>query len=200
VELCSGWEAEVCPIELMQRYCEGEEAAFRDLYTVVAPKIMAYLATLARAHDRSVAEDLLQQTFLKLHSARSSYVRGANPLPWIYTIAHRAFLDHTRRRRRSPLRFAGRDEEVPEIATDLQGRIADHQPSRSLDEAAHAALLGAMDRLGEAQRLALITTKLEERTMAEAATILGTTEGALKVRAHRAYGTLRSMLTEAVVS
>lgn len=187
----------MCTIELMQRYCEGDGAAFRDLYAAVAPKVMAYLTGLARAYDRSVAEDVLQQTFLKLHNARAAYVRGANPLPWIYAIAHRSFLDHTRQRRRSPIRFAGRDEKLPEIATDLHGRIADSAPSRSIDEAAHAALLEAMDSLNEAQRLALVTTKLQERTMAEAASILGTTEGALKVRAHRAYNALRAILVDA---
>ena len=190
----------MCTIELMQRYCEGDEAAFRDLYAAVAPKVTAYLAGLARAYDRSVVEDLLQQTFLKLHNARALYVRGANPLPWIYTIAHRTFLDHTRQRRRSPIRYARRDEMLPEIATDVHGRIVDNEPSRWIDEAAHAALLEAMESLSEPQRLALVTTKLQERSMAEAASILGTTEGALKVRAHRAYNTLRSILTDAAAS
>ena len=183
----------MCAIELMQRYCEGDQKAFRELYGQVAPKIVTYLTTLAR--DQAVVEDLLQQTFLKLHNARASYVRGANPLPWIYTIAHRAFLDHTRRRRRSPVRIARADEELPEIATDGQGRIIGHEPSPWIDEAVHAALLGAMQSLSETQRLALVTTKLQGRTMADAASILGTTEGALKVRAHRAYNTLRSRLT-----
>ena len=98
------------------------------------------------------------------------------------------------------VRFAGRDEELPEIATDLRGRIVANQPSRWIDEAAHAALLEAMENLPEPHRLALVTTKLQERTMAEAASILGTTEGALKVRAHRAYNALRSILDDAVAS
>lgn len=190
----------MCTIELMQRYCDGDEAAFRDLYAVVAPKVMGYLTRLAGGSDRAAVEDLLQQTFLKLHNARAQYVRGAAPLPWIYTIAHRSFLDHVRQRRRSLVRFAGRDEELPEIPTDVRGLVIEHQRSRSVDESAHAALLEAMESLPEAHRLALVTTKLQERTMAEAAAILGTTEGALKVRAHRAYGALRSILKPAVTS
>ncbi len=187
-------------IDLMQRYCDGDDCAFNELYAAVAPKLFGYLSGLARSCDRSVVEDLLQQTFMKIHLARAMYVRGADPLPWIYTIAHRSFLDYTRRRRRSPIRFANGDEVLPEIATDVQGRIADHQPSTRLDEAAHAALLDAMERLPPVQRLALVTTKLEERTMAQAASILGTTEGALKVRAHRAYTALRHVLSKAVAS
>ena len=190
----------MCTIELMRRYCEGDEAAFRELYAVVAPKVMGYLTRLAQGHDRSVVEDLLQQTFLKLHNARAQYLRGAAPLPWIYTIAHRSFLDYTRQRRRSLVQFARQGEELSEIATDLRGLIVDNQPSRWIDESAHAALLEAMGSLPEAHRLALVTTKLQERSMAEAASILGTTEGALKVRAHRAYGALRSILADAVAS
>ncbi|MFL5306927.1 MAG: RNA polymerase sigma factor [Polyangia bacterium] len=184
----------------MQRYCDGDQCAFNELYTALAPRLLRYLTGLARSFDRSVVEDLLQQTFMKVHLARAMYVRGADPLPWMYTIAHRSFLDYTRRCRRSRLCFAKKDELLPEIATDVQGRIVDHAPSRRLDEGAHAALLDAMERLPVMQRQALVTTKLEERTMAEAASILGTTEGALKVRAHRAYSALRLVLAKAVAS
>ena len=81
----------------MGRYCDGEAQAFHRLYALVAPKILAYLAGLTG--DRALAEDLLQQTFLKLHQARATYVRDANPVPWIYTIAHRTCLDELRRRK-----------------------------------------------------------------------------------------------------
>src|SRR5688572_13066489 len=73
--------------DLMGRYCDGDVKAFHRLYALVAPKILAYLVGLTA--DRALAEDLLQHTFLKLHQARGSYVRDANPVPWIYTIAHR---------------------------------------------------------------------------------------------------------------
>jgi DNA-directed RNA polymerase specialized sigma24 family protein len=45
------------------------------------------------ARSRAVAEDVLQATFLKVHRARGAYIRGADPVPWIYAIAHRTFLD-----------------------------------------------------------------------------------------------------------
>ena len=70
---------------LMERYCSGEAAAFHCLYALVAPRLLSYLGTLVG--ERASAEGLLQQTFLKLHQARSSYVRNADPLPWLYAIA-----------------------------------------------------------------------------------------------------------------
>src|SRR5881394_3636739 len=76
---------------LMARYCGGDIAAFHALYAALAPRILGYLTGLAG--DRATAEDLVQQTFMKLHEARSAYVKGANPVPWLYTIAHRTCLD-----------------------------------------------------------------------------------------------------------
>ena len=79
--------------DLMARYCDGDEAAFRALYTQAAPRLLGYLKRLTG--DTAGAEDLLQHTFLKLHNARGSYVRGADPMKWLFTIAHRTFLDES---------------------------------------------------------------------------------------------------------
>src|ERR1044071_7505160 len=89
---------------LMGRYCAGDVAAFHELYAALAPRILGYLTGLAG--DRATAEDLLQQTFMKLHEARSAYVKGANPVPWLYTIAHRTCLDEIRRRKRARVRVS----------------------------------------------------------------------------------------------
>ena len=62
------------PRDLMARYQDGDAAAFRELYAVVAPRLLGYLMKMARS--RAVADDLLQQTFLKVHRARAAYVRG----------------------------------------------------------------------------------------------------------------------------
>src|SRR6185503_16025954 len=108
--------------DLMQRYCDGDAGAFRALYALVAPRLLGYLMKMAR--ERAVAEDLLQLTFLKLHRARAAYVRGADPLPWIYSIAHRTFLDEARRVKRAVVRV-GEGDELPEQAADLRGETDD---------------------------------------------------------------------------
>src|SRR5947208_9711565 len=96
------------PKELMQRYCDGDASAFRELYALVAPRLLGYLVKMAR--ERALADDLLQQTFLKVHRARAAYVRGADPLPWIYAIAHRTFIDETRKVKRTKVKVAEGDE------------------------------------------------------------------------------------------
>src|SRR4051812_26890388 len=177
--------------EVMTRYCAGEPAAFHRLYALLAPRILAYLWGLIG--EKATAEDLLQQTFLKVHEARSAYVRGANPIPWIYTIAHRTCLDEMRKRKRSRVRLT-KDGELGAVAAGaaaVAGGVADlggaAEGTRPETGEAAAAALAALERLPENQRQALILTKVHGRSHAEAAQIAGTTPGAIKLRAHRAY-------------
>ena len=180
------------PQDLMRRYCDGDPAAFHALYALVAGKVLAYLVGLAG--ERAAAEDLLQLTFLKLHQARASYVRGANPVPWIYTIAHRTFLDEARRRKRSRTRLTA-DGGAPEGATaGLDGIGVDARSDEPGDNAAAQEALAALSQLPQRQREALLLTKIHGRSLAEAAATTGTTPGAIKLRAHRAYVTLRGIL------
>lgn len=176
--------------DLMARYCDGDANAFRELYALVSPKLHGYLLKMAR--QRALADDLLQLTFLKVHRARSAYIRGADPVPWIYAIAHRTFLDETRRKKRAVVRV-GDDDELPEIATDLQGQTADRRDDPADPELVKTAL-DALAELPEQQRQAVVLTKLEGKSVAEAAEIAGTTIGAMKVRAHRGYEVLRNLL------
>jgi RNA polymerase sigma-70 factor, ECF subfamily len=182
--------------EVMARYCRGDGAAFQRLYALLAARILAYLTGLIG--DRATAEDLLQLTFLKVHEARSSYVLGANPIPWIYTIAHRTALDEIRKRKRSRVRLSQDDQLTAEPAAHITGVAAETHadPADRPDQATAAAAgaLAALAKLPDNQRQALILTKVHGRSIADAAMITGSTPGAIKQRAHRAYVTLRQML------
>jgi RNA polymerase sigma-70 factor (ECF subfamily) len=177
--------------QVMARYCDGDAAAFHRLYALLAPRILAYLRGLIR--DRAAAEDLLQLTFLKVHEARAVYVRGANPIPWIYTIAHRTCLDELRKRKRSRVRLTKDGERTIEPAATLTGGAEDAQ-APEVDAERNAAALAALEGLPPNQREAVLLTKVHGRSLAEAARITGTTTGAIKLRAHRAYVTLRERL------
>jgi len=175
----------------MQRYCDGDAGAFHELYALVAPRLLGYLLKMAR--ERALAEDLLQQTFLKVHRARAAYVRGADPVPWIYSIAHRTFIDETRRHKRAVVRV-GDGDDLPEVSAGLTGESDDRRDEvRGDPEQLHAAL-DALAELPAQQREAVVLTKLDGKTVAEAAEIAGTTVGAMKVRAHRGYEALRRLL------
>ena len=175
----------------MQRYQDGDAGAFRELYALIAPRLLGYLLKMARS--RALADDLLQQTFLKVHRARGAYVRGADPLPWIYSIAHRTFIDEARKTQRTIVKVGG-DDDVPEVAAGLTGESADRIDEPRVDPEEAKAALDALAQLPEQQREAVVLTKLEGKSVAEAAEIAGTTVGAMKVRAHRGYEALRKIL------
>lgn len=175
----------------MNRYCDGDAQAFRELHAEVAPRLLAYVQAMARS--RAVAEDVLQQTFLKVHKARGSYVRGADPVPWMYAIAHRTFLDEVRRRKRAAAPTD--DGALPEIPAVITGENAVAAAERrEVDVELTKAALAALAELPQAQRQAVVLTKLDGKSVAEAAAIAGTTPGAMKVRAHRGYEALRRLL------
>ena len=176
--------------ELMARYCDGDRAAFDALYGAVAPRLFGFVVQLVG--DRALAEDILQETLLKLHEARSFYVRGADPVPWMFTIARHTAFDELRRRKRARVRLVDDDSRPPpEPRAELSGAP---ELARAADDPAGAEALAALDQLPAAQRQALLLTKVEGLSQAEAAARAGTTPGAIKLRAHRAYLALRKLV------
>jgi len=201
--LCAGWlddppraqadPARAAAISAMMRYCvEGDASGFAALYEIAAPRLFGYVMFLIR--DRGLAEELLQQTFLKLHQSRGAYVAGADPIPWLYVIAQRTCLDELRRGKRTRLTLSRDAGGVDEPPAALDGAAAHSQPTYG--EQTIAAVLRALDRLPEPYRLAVLLTKIQGNSIGEAATILGTTPSAIKLRAHRGYKRLREILLE----
>jgi RNA polymerase sigma-70 factor (ECF subfamily) len=174
----------------MDRYAAGEDAAFGEVYDAVAPRLYAYL--LRQARSESIAEDVLQQTLLRMHVARGSFLVGAEVMPWAYAIARRLLIDRSRRHRR-------------EVLSDDASTPGDTEPSADdpADDLVQAAQLSRrldaeLAKLPEAQRTAFDLIKREGLSMAEAASILGTSVTAVKLRAHRAYVALRAALGDVV--
>ena len=175
--------AESTSEQLMERYVDGEPEAFEFLYRRVSPNLLGYLLRLTRNRER--AEDLLQITFSKIHRARGSYLRGAPILPWILAIARRSFLDE---RRSANVR-------TEDLSPD--GSLPEQQnEERALPAELSDALEVALGRLPETYREAIVLTKITGLSVAEAASVLGATETAVKLRVHRGYNQLRKELEQ----
>src|SRR5689334_13001546 len=80
--------------QAMDRYAQGQEAAFAVLYAGLETKLRAFLTRLTGAPP--VADDLLQETFMRIHRARGGFEAGAAVVPWAYAIARNVWLDHIR--------------------------------------------------------------------------------------------------------
>ena len=171
----------------MSRYAAGDDAAFGVVYDALAPRLFGYLRR--HASDGARAEDLLQQTFLNLHRARSSFVAGAAVLPWAFAIARRLAIDASRTSRRRPLISEG--DGLSDACT-LDPSAEQHM---------HAAELAgrldcAMALLPESQRVAFELVKRDGLSFRDAAQVLGTTVAAVKLRAQRASHSLRLAAAE----
>lgn len=172
----------------MARYGRGDDAAFADVYDELSPRLFRYLVRLTREEAR--AEDVLQQTFLQMHDARGRFLPGADVVPWAYAIARRLFIDGTRRRKRDHLHDEYEDERSAAQNTAPSGEAV--ASARELSD----ALRTRLDALPELQREAFRLVREEGLSIAEAAEILGVTQAAVKLRAHRAYESLRDVLAE----
>jgi RNA polymerase sigma-70 factor (ECF subfamily) len=170
----------------MDRYARGDDGACSELYDLLAPRLYSFL--VRRVRDRAFAEDLLQQTFLQMHLARRHFARGANVMPWAFAIARRLFIDWLRKQGREVLA----EEAAEPIAPDALPETLVGQ--RRLTQKVREALA----RMPDAHREAFELIQRDGLSMAEAAEVLGTTVTAVKLRAHRAYETLRELLGDAV--
>jgi RNA polymerase sigma-70 factor (ECF subfamily) len=172
----------------MERYAGGDDAAFAAVYDKIAPRLYGYL--LRQTRERARAEDLVQQTMLHIHRARARFIPGAEVTPWAFAIARRLLLDGVRRAKR----------EGTLCADDPDSALA---PGDAADDMVQARELAAritriLAKLPESQRVAFELLKQEGLSVAEAAEVLGTTQAAVKLRAHRAYEALRLALGDAM--
>lgn len=180
--------------EAMERYAQGDEAAFAEVYDLLAPRLLAFLTRMTR--DRAKAEDLMQQTFLNMHRARGRFAPGSEVVPWAFAIARRLFLDSTRRGKRELLERGepggedGDERSIFDLVESVGASADELVDAKSLA----SVIEGALSELPEQQREAFALIKQEGLSVAEAAGILGTSVGAVKLRAHRAYESLRAAL------
>lgn len=173
----------------MQRVQAGDAAAFEALYKRTAPRVIAYLDSMVR--QRATAEDLAQMTFLKIHRARDTYATGSPVTPWVLAIARRTCIDHWRKQSRNPA-TPGVAEQMPEVAAAPNPRMEVLQGQGS--SAASDMLAHTLAGMPAAQSEALMLLKVQGLSLVEAAAVAGTSVGAMKLRAHRAYEHIRKAL------
>jgi RNA polymerase sigma-70 factor (ECF subfamily) len=181
--------------EAMNRYAQGEQAAFAILYQGLEQKLRAFLTRLTGTPV--VADDLLQETFMRIHRARGSFNAGAAVVPWAYAIARNAWLDYVRaaKVRGFGARAKANDEDSPTFADAPTGPDADSEQVAIARETA-ALVESVLRRLAPAQREAFVLLRYEGMSVEEAAAVLGSTPTAVKLRAFRAYEALRAALGE----
>jgi RNA polymerase sigma-70 factor (ECF subfamily) len=168
--------------DLIRAVAGGDDAALRELFVRHATWIAARLRAVLPAAD---VEDVLQETFLGVWRGAAGY-RADGAGAWLWGIARRQAALLLRRR--------GRDEAVlASLATDDLAHRADPADA-VIDRLDLAEAVRALGADGTAHRETWRLIYVEERTVAEAAELMGVPAGTVKSRAHHARARLRAAL------
>lgn len=174
----------------MSRYAEGHDAAFGEVFQALSPRLLTFLRRLCGSPE--LAHDLVQETFLRMHRARGSFVPGSAVVPWAYAIARNCYVSHARALKSRAARSSV-DISDHEVAAGLDSNAEEAAAVRQSAELVERTLA----KMSVTNREAFVLIRFEGQSVAEAAQILGASEGAVKLRAFRAYELLRAALESA---
>ena len=175
---------------------EGAETAYRELLRRYERPVYALIFRMVR--DRELAEDLTQETFVKVLNALDRYRPEYKFSSWIFKIANNAAIDQLRRKELDTLSFeGGPDATTPERveATSLQVGDAAESPLEELEaRELGSAIEQAIARLRPEYRACIIMRHVEGRPYDEIAEMLDLPLGTVKTYIHRARAELRALL------
>jgi RNA polymerase sigma-70 factor (ECF subfamily) len=166
---------------LMSRYQQADGEATAALIARLSPQVFQFF--LAQVRDRFQAEDLLQDFWLRVHKARHTFRAGEPLLPWVFAIARRTKIDQYRRTKNLKS-HEFQLEELPDVAA--------REPQKKVSP----VLADLLRTLPEAQRETIWMLKVSGLSLEEVARATGSSVGAVKQRAHRAYEKLRQAFGE----
>ena len=168
---------------LMTQYQQGDFDAATALIERLSPQLHRFF--LAQLASRSDADDLLQETWLRIHKVRHTYRPGEPVLPWFYAIARRVRVDHYRK----AIRTVARHQEMDDMS-----RIAAPVAAESGQSDGLTALLAP---LSEGEREVIEMLKVDGMSLEEVARARSCTVGSVKQKVHRAYKKLRETMSAA---
>lgn len=175
----------------------ASETEFQEIYTAFQPKILRYMTRMVGENE---AEDLTQDTFVKISLALKTFKGEASLSTWIYRIATNTALDRLRspsfQRTIQITLFRQSSDCEPEfddrnIWTEEKTPPVEHQIFR---KEMNECVRGFIEELPEDYRIVLILDQFEGLRNGEIAEILGVTLDTVKIRLHRAREKLREEL------
>lgn len=177
----------------MERLAAGHAAALNSLIERHSERLFHFLIRLLQ--NESDAEDLAQESFVRVYQHRSRFDSRQKFSTWLYAIASNLARDRFRWRARHPQ--VSLDAESEETGGALADRLPEQTPSPSQSMEAFertAAVREAVAALPEDLRLPLVLAEYEERGQAEIAQILDCSVKAVEMRIYRARQQLRTRL------
>jgi len=165
-------------LRLVARLKAGEPSAFEAIYEAYRPRLFGFLVRLSRRRD--VAEDLLEETWLRLVQCASTLTDEARLAPWLFTVARNLYYSWRRSRGADPSRTSELDPAwpAPERGDSPFAAAAQGELERQLE--------AALAQLSLADRELLLLVGVEGLTPSEVAAVCGVPSATVRARLHRA--------------
>ena len=175
------------PDGLVARMRSGDPDAFEEFFNAYERPV--YITALAITRDPFMAEEILQDCFVKAYRARHRLRTDRSPLPWLHRVATNLCYSRIARRRMlmEPITSL-----ISNLVADLTSRPDQVVESREIIE----VLQRAIDTLPPKQQTAVILYYLHGYSLAQAAEIADCNVGTMKSRVHYALKALRSRLPQ----
>ena len=154
-------------------------------------------AALGMTRNRSDAEDLVQETFMKAYSKFHQYRPGTKIKAWLYRILTNTYITHYRKAQRSPRRGGGEEIEDWQLAEaashDERGLVS--AEAEALENIPSQEMRDALDGLSEDQKVVVLLADVEGFSYREISDMLDVPMGTVMSRLHRGRRNLRAQLT-----
>ncbi|WP_461107161.1 RNA polymerase sigma factor [Spirosoma koreense] len=137
-------------------------------------------------NQREASEDMVQTVFYRMLKYRHTFTGDGEFRSWMYHLARNVLVDHSKQNKRSAQQY-----DIADMAERIAGgpaADASFQKEQEVD-----TLHRAMARLSPENREVLVLSRFQELKYEEIAKVLNTTEGAIKVRVHRAMNELKKI-------
>ncbi len=177
---------------------EGRESAYRELVTRYERPIFSLVYRMVR--DRTLAEDLAQEAFIRAFDAIDTYDPTYKFSSWIFKIANNHTIDHLRKRKLDTVSIHGSphaDNQEEEERTQITLETANENPEEYTESRELGSRIEqAIGRLRPDYRSAVLLRHVEGHSYDEIAEIMEIPLGTVKTYLHRARGELRELLAD----
>lgn len=181
---------------LVSQYIKGNEAAFEILMNRHKNKVFTAINLVVK--DRYLAEDLMQETFIKAINTMKSgrYNEEGKFLPWIVRIAHNLAIDHFRKAKRYPTVIMEDGSNVFNTLKFAEAPVEEIQ----IKQETHKKLKALIQELPDAQKQVLIMRSYMEMSFKEIAEVTGVSINTALGRMRYALINLRKMMSQTKVA
>jgi RNA polymerase sigma-70 factor (ECF subfamily) len=163
----------------MERYQQADSDAPAVLISALSPALLCFFRSQPANRER--ADDLLQDTWMRIHRVRHTYRPGEPVLPWVFAIARRVGVDGYRKTQRIN-------------AHEISMEVLPEPPARGATPYKFPTFEELVAVLPAAQQEIVTMLKVGGLSLEEVACATSSTVGAVKQKAHRAYERLRNLL------